>query len=119
MNRSGGLFWHERFALHLAFALAGATYAVGADPPKRAFDLPRGDAALTLKQFSQQSGEQILYPIDLVRGVQTNPVRGELTPRAALDRMVANTDLIAVEEARTGALSVRRKLRDPPPSRPP
>ncbi len=106
---------HRRFALVVTCAL-WVTWAAGADPPKKTFRLSEGDAAVTLKQFSQQAGEQIVYPIDLVRGVKTNSVRGEFTPRDALNRMVANTGLVAVQDEKTGAFTVGRKPRDPPPS---
>src|SRR5438876_893917 len=92
---------HKRLALAFVCALVGTTWAAGADPPKKTFRLREGDAAVTLRQFSQQADEQIVYPIDLVRGVQTNPVRGEFTARDALDRMVANTGLIVVQDEKT------------------
>lgn len=75
---------------------------------RRHYDLPAGDAAQTLKLFSEQSGEQIVYPVEQVRGQQTNAVRGELTTREALDAMLAKTGLMAVQDEKTGALAVKR-----------
>jgi iron complex outermembrane receptor protein len=95
-------------------ALATA-WAAGADPPKINFRLPEGDAAVTLRQFSQQARTPIVYPIDVVRGVMTNLVQGEFTAREALDRMVAGTELIASQDAGTGALTVGRAVRTPAP----
>src|SRR6478736_4253813 len=86
--------------------------ATAAEALKKNFDLPAGDAAKTLKTFSEQSGEQIVYPVEQVRGVKTNPVKGELDARAALDRMLADTGLAVVEDEKTGALTVR-KVSDP------
>jgi outer membrane receptor protein involved in Fe transport len=75
----------------------------------QSYDLPPGDAEQTLRLFSQQSRQQILYPPNEVSGVQTNAVRGDYSPRQALDAMLAGTILQAEEEAGTGAFTVRRK----------
>jgi outer membrane receptor protein involved in Fe transport len=91
--------------------------ALGAGPAARkAFQLPGGDAAVTLKQFTEQSGEQVVYLVDSVRGVTTKPVRGQHAAREALRRMLAGTPLAAVEDARTGALTITRPV--PPVARP-
>jgi iron complex outermembrane receptor protein len=91
----------------LAFASPGSR---AAEPAEKTFDLAAGDAATTLKQFVDQSGEQVVYMVDDVRGVRTNAVKG----RDALDRMLANTALAAVQDRTTGALAVSR--RPPVPS---
>ena len=56
---------------------------------KRSFDLPRGDAATTLRQFAAAAGKSLVFVTDKVRGETTNALRGEFTPREALDRMLA------------------------------
>ncbi len=71
------------------------------------FDLPAGDAAATLQVFSQQSGEEIIYPVEQVRGIRTNEVHGEMNARAALDRMLDGTGLSAVQDEKSEALAVR------------
>ncbi len=76
---------------------------------KRSYDLPRGDAAATLRQFAAASGRSLVYVTDKVRGETTNPVRGEFTPREAIERMLAGTALEAAQDAATGALVVSRK----------
>lgn len=97
-----------RNAWTVALALVFAACALGADTSKKSFQLPAGDATATLKRFSEQSGEQIVYPVDAVRGVQTNAVSGELSAREALDRLLAGTELRVVQDAKTGALAVNR-----------
>ncbi len=77
--------------------------------PKRSFTLPGGDAATTLKEFVTQSGEQIVYMVDNVRGEKTNALRGRFSPRDALERMLAGTALVASQDPATGALVVGRK----------
>jgi iron complex outermembrane recepter protein len=80
-----------------------------ANAQKKSFKVAAGDAAASLKQFSQQSGEQIVFPLETVRGITTNAVNGELTAREALDRMLAGTGLLVVQDDRTGAFAIRRE----------
>ncbi len=91
-----------------AFAFVSAVCACAADAAKKNYQVSAGDAAVTLKQFSEQSGEQIVYPVDAVSGVRTNAVSGELAARDALARLVAGTELRVVQDASTGALAVNR-----------
>jgi len=70
------------------------------------FDVPAGDAAVTLKQFAEQSGQAVVYMVDAVRGVRTNAVKGSLAPREALEQLLAGSKLHAVADEKTGALSV-------------
>jgi len=79
-----------------------------AEALRKSFKLSAADATTTLKTFSVQSGEQIVYPVEQVRGVRTNAVSGEFTPREALEKMLADTVLTVVSDEKTGALSVKR-----------
>jgi len=90
------------------FSLIFAFQLNAADAETKKFDIPKGDAAVTLRLFVQQSGEQVVFLVDRVRGVATNAVIGEYTPRAALDRMLANTELTVYEDDKTSALTVNR-----------
>jgi len=97
---AGALAWSGVF-------LAGtATFA--AEPAKRAFDIPAGVAEATLRTFSEQAGGQFIFSSDKVTGVRTNAVKGSFTPREALDRLIAGTDLRAVQDGRAGALTIDR-----------
>jgi iron complex outermembrane receptor protein len=98
------------YRLTALFALLGATALFAAE--KKSFNLPTGDAAATLKAFTEQSGEQVVFPVEQVKGVRTNPVVGNLTPREALDSMLADTPLRVVQDAKTGALAVTRNGKD-------
>src|SRR6266540_3320532 len=77
------------------------------------FDIAAGDAATTLRQFAAQVAERVVFAPETVRGVMTNAIKGEFTPRAALDGMLANTSLVSVPDTNTGALAVRRRERSP------
>ncbi|MBI4662434.1 MAG: TonB-dependent receptor [Verrucomicrobia bacterium] len=98
----------RRLVMLLVLAALVPAARAAAPTAKRSYDIASGDAATTLRQFVEQSGEQVIYVVPKVRGVKTNPVKGELTAREALARMVADTDLGVVEDEKTGALMVNR-----------
>jgi iron complex outermembrane receptor protein len=95
----------------LIFAALSALSAVAADPApaRKTYDLPADTADKSLRRFSEQSGIQVIFPSDVVRDVRANAVQGNLTSREALDRMLAGTGLVAVQDAQTGALTVRKE----------
>ena len=88
---------------------------------RRRFDVPAGGAESTLRLFAAQADVELVYTIERIEGVRTNPIKGELPVREALDRMVANTGLVVVKDERTGALMVSRgpgsEVRPEPPAR--
>ena len=45
------------------------------------FNVPAGEASATLKVFSEQSGQTVVYLVDVVRGERTAAVKGRFTPR--------------------------------------
>lgn len=96
------------FTLLIVGLFPPATAAVEATN-RRSYDLPADSADKALRRFSEQSGVQVIFPTDVVRGIRANAVQGTLTPGEAIDRMFAGTGLVAVLDAKTGALTVRRE----------
>lgn len=97
------------FRLFVAFLLTGGLTLSGlAAEAVKSFNVPAGDAIATLKQAAQQAGMEIMFPAATVQGVKTAAVNGELTPRAALDKMLDGTGLVAVQDEKTGALAVKK-----------
>lgn len=97
---------------------------VAADAPRKEFHIPAGDAATTLSEFARQSGEQIVFLVDNVRGQRTKAVDGELTSLEVLQLMLVDTHLAAHRDSSTGAMTVVRRpeprpeeKRKPPPKR--
>ena len=89
-----------------------APRAAAAPPPAlKRFDVPAGAALTTLQVFSRQSGEEIIYPTEDVRTVQTRAVSGEFSARAALDRMLEQTGLVGEWDEKSGICIVRRAQR--------
>ncbi len=101
-------------ALTATTALAAGATAPSPDAAPRTFDIPAGDAVAALRLFTQQSGELLIYPGELVAGVRTDPVKGALPPLDALRRMFRRTPIVVARDDRTGALLLRHK--SPPPS---
>ncbi len=101
-------------ALTATTALAAGATAPSPDAAPRTFDIPAGDAVAALRLFTQQSGELLIYPGELVAGVRTDPVKGALPPLDALRRMFRRTQIVVARDDRTGALLLRHK--SPPPS---
>lgn len=103
--------------------LVAALLILGAPPlaasQPRIFDVPAGDAAQSLRTFSHQSGVQILYPAEQVRGLQTRAVQGNFEPRDALDTMLATTGWIVVQDEASGALLIKRAGPEPAASQAP
>lgn len=73
---------------------------------RRGFEIPAGDAEVTLKQFAAQSGEQLLYSPDDVSGVRTRAVMGEFTPIVALEHLLKGTPLKARQDGTTKAIAI-------------
>lgn len=80
-----------------------------ADKEPRTFRIPAADAHEALDQFLLQAGTAVVFVIEHVRGVRTNSVKGRYEPREALERLVANTVLVVMEDTRSGTLMIKRK----------
>lgn len=94
-------------ALSAVFVLSSLLAHAATD--KKSFDIPAGVAPASLKQFAEQAGGHVLYFVDDVTGVKTLPVKGEFTPREALNRMLAGTTLYIDSDPQTEALTVRKE----------
>lgn len=101
--------WCRQWLSIGAVALLVSVAAGADDAVKRPFDLPATDAASALRLLSETSQREILFAADIVRGVNTNPVRGEMTALEAGRHMLAGTPLVVLQDSRTGALAVRRR----------
>ena len=80
-----------------------------AAPVNKSFDVPAGDAAVALKQFAQQAGQQVAFPAQDVKGVKTAPVKGEYTLKEALDIMLAGTGLVVAFDEKSSTFAVSRE----------
>lgn len=94
----------------LLAALAATTCIVALAAPARAaearsYDIPAGSLEAGLEAFGRQSGEQVLYRVDDVKGRTTNGVKGTLAADKALGQLLGGTGLRVVKGA-DGALAI-------------
>src|SRR5689334_5017119 len=87
----------------------GTAQGAEAGVQRRSYNLPRGDASITLNQFAAASERHIIFMVAKVRGVQTNAVSGEFSPEEVLEQMLVKTDLHAITDPASGAFVVTRK----------
>lgn len=92
----------------LLISLVAAMTLSAAGGPRRTYDIPAGDPLTTLKQFSEQSGTELLYSAAAVEGVTTAAVRGEFSAEEAIARMLKGTPLRAVQNEKSGGFTVTR-----------
>ncbi|MEI6106803.1 MAG: TonB-dependent receptor, partial [Opitutae bacterium] len=91
----------------LAALFAVTLAALAQAPATKNFNVPAGSVTNAIKAFSGQSGVEVLMPTDAGKGVRTNAVQGDMTPRQALEKMVADTGLVVIQDEKTGALGLR------------
>lgn len=97
--------WFRGLALgFVPMMIAGA---VGAASAVQSFDIPAGSAETTLKLFSQQSGQEVVFISDRTAAIHTNAVKGSYTPGEAIRLLLADTRLVAVQDERTGAWRIK------------
>ncbi|KFN50538.1 hypothetical protein P873_06280 [Arenimonas composti TR7-09 = DSM 18010] len=72
----------------MSLACSAALSVQAQELPAQAFDIPAGSLAGALDALSRQSGTQVVYPADQLRGVQTAGVHGNLSPDQALDALL-------------------------------
>ena len=92
---------------------------LGAQPvQKRQFDLPADAAEISLKQFAAQSELEVLFSPKTTADVRTNAIKGNYSPRDAMDRLLGGTGLIATQDGKTGAFNISRDSQAQIPSNP-
>ncbi len=84
----------------LSYALPYSAWAVD-------FNIPGGDLKAALDSYVQATGATLLYAEDLVRGVKTNGVRGDIPQSAALARILKGTGFVVHSHA-DGTATVSR-----------
>jgi hypothetical protein len=102
---------------YAAFAIVGLAmiaWGATANPRERSFDLPADAAEKSIKRFSQQAELEVFYLSSVAKGLRTQPVKGRMSAREALNAMLAGTGLVVIQDEKTGAFTVMKK--DPPPA---
>ena len=90
---------------------AAAPAAVVAQDTAVTFAVPAGPMQKALVALASQANIKILFESELVAGLQAPSLQGRFTPRQALDRLLAGSN-ISVQQVRPGVM-VLRALRTP------
>lgn len=100
----------RRLMIVVSFALA----ALGAGPvgaqtqsPAVIIDIPAMSMASALTELAHETGINVLFSPDSVRGLQSMPVSARLTPADAARRLTAGTQLVVLQDS-AGAIIVRK-----------
>lgn len=81
-------------------ALAGVSViALTSAAAAENFNIPAGTLENALNAYTEQSGQQLLYPNALVKGLRTHGAAGEMTAEVALSRILTGTGLATRQEA--------------------
>ena len=105
-------------ALAVAAAMVGAI-AAGAPPlgsldTALAIELPTQPLGEALRGLAKQANLQILFEAGLVTGYPAPAIRGQVTPRGALNALLGDSGLEAYEQA-PGVIVIRRNLHNTDP----
>ena len=81
--------------------------ATPAEAQVRSFSIPAGDLKSALDIYARQSGRQLIYRTDDVRGAHSRGAKGRLTPDGALGALLAGTGFSYRADA-SGAIAIVR-----------
>jgi hypothetical protein len=72
------------------------------------FSLEKGKASITLTEFADQAGVEILFENNSIRGIETNAVEGAMTPLKAMELMLKGTTLTYCVDPVSHAFAISR-----------
>ncbi|HEY5237258.1 MAG TPA: TonB-dependent receptor [Rhizomicrobium sp.] len=87
--------------------VAGFAFVASAASGKE-FDIPGGSLGSALNAYGKETGVQLIYSGDAIKGVHTKGVKGDLSADDALSRLLSGTGFISRRES--GGIVVRRDL---------
>lgn len=89
----------------IAVALAMVSLA-GHAAETMAVDIPSGDLATALEAYAKQTGLELLFRADQLKGLRTEGVQGVLSPRDAITKLLQGTNLRLQQDQATGAMVI-------------
>ena len=93
-----------------SFSFSASALAQGARPIH--FEVPAQDLSQALNEVAQQSGREIAFDANLTRGKRGPAIKGDYTPQAALDLLLAGSGL-HVRTTATGSIIVEATASTP------
>jgi len=118
-----------RTALFIALGCISTSFAWAqeAKATQRRIDIPAGDLVTGLDALAAQSGTQLLYRADQLKGVRTRGVHGNVSPDEALKKLLSGSGYDIHRDASSGAVVIvkadpqepaAKPAPPPPPPRP-
>ncbi|HVI58162.1 MAG TPA: TonB-dependent receptor [Luteimonas sp.] len=101
--------------LPIATACLLALSAHAQAEPAAQIDIPASDLVTALDSLARQSGTQLIYRPDQLRGARTRGVRGNLPADAALDRLLQGTGYVPHRDPSGAVLIVKGDAPAPAP----
>ena len=97
------LRWVRYSLMVCACSISLAAFASTASPQR--IDVPAGDLTSALESLARQSGIELVYRIEELKGLRTRGVAGNLTPVQAVTRLLEGTPLVIRTDA-SGAILI-------------
>lgn len=97
------LIRNVRRVLAVALAMASLT---GHAADTTAVDIPSGDLAAALEAYAKQTGLELVFRADQLKGLRTRGVQGVLSPQDAITRLLEGTNLRLQQDQATGAMVI-------------
>lgn len=85
--------WLSGIVRLCALAMLASSSHAAERGAEREFSIPRGELALALEQFGEQSGLQVVYEPSLVRDLHSSGVSGLMSDGDALSRILSSSPL--------------------------
>src|SRR3984957_11082186 len=70
---------------------------------EQSISIPAGDLTASLELLAKQTGAEFVYDADQLKGITTRGVRGNITPKAAVLKLLEGTNLTLTEH-KSGAI---------------
>jgi iron complex outermembrane receptor protein len=90
-RRPAAILWIAVLALAIGIGAPHAALAQSSD--RHHFDIPAGDLGEALTLLGQQAEREVVFSADIARGKRCGAVRGDLTAKEALDKLLAKSGL--------------------------
>jgi len=109
-NVNGGRRRFLRHAVYVSTAtlIHGRVRASESEEGRRYFNVPKGEAIKSLKLAVKQAKVEFILSAELLKGVETNKIKGRFTPIEAFGRMLHGSELMVVQHEKSGVYSVKK-----------
>jgi iron complex outermembrane recepter protein len=85
--------WNARLPNKIAGAVAALLLSAAVHAQVREFDIPSGELKTALDAYVAQTGQQLVYRSDDLKGLSSKGVQGTITQEQALQRLLEGTNL--------------------------